>query len=85
MEVGDDVAELVPDEAGARALRHARDVAIEEVAHVLRRRDVDDRRADALEHADRVALVGRERTSRHDRSRLHYALGAGDGARLRRG
>ena len=83
VKVRDDAPLLVPDEARARALRHTHDVGAEEVAHVLRGRDVDDGRAHALEHRHRVALVGRQGPARHDGARLHGRGTAGDRALLR--
>ena len=77
-----DVAAVVPNKAGARALRHPHHVAAPKIAHVLDGRDVHDRGTAALEDANRRELVRRQRAA----GRRGAGLGRGGGftPRLRR-
>jgi hypothetical protein len=52
VEVGHHVAGIVPDEAGAGAARHGKDIARPDVTHQLRRGDVNHRPARFLEQFD---------------------------------
>ncbi len=70
VEVGHHVAGIVPDEAGAGAARHGKDIARPDVTHQLRRGDVNHRPARFLEQLDGGLLVCRQITTR-----CHRALG----------
>jgi hypothetical protein len=66
VEVGDDVAGVVPDKARASAARHGEDVARPDVAYQLCGGDVDHRGARFLEQFDGGFLVRRQiATRRH--------------------
>ena len=72
VKIRDDVSLPVPQKARARALRHLGH--LEEVDRALgERRDVDDRRARALEERDRGLLVLGEIAARDDDPRLGLA------------
>ncbi|OUC57323.1 hypothetical protein MWQ_19074, partial [Acinetobacter seifertii] len=64
------MAGIVPDEAGAGAARHGKDIARPDVTHQLRRGDVNHRPARFLEQLDGGLLVCRQITTR-----CHRALG----------
>jgi hypothetical protein len=76
VEVGDDVALVVPHEAGAGAARHLHHVHAEHVALRLQRGDVHHRGRDALEEIDVGLLVGGQWPARHDRARWGGFVGA---------
>lgn len=66
VEVSDDVAGVVPDEARASAARHGEDVARPDIAYQLCGSDVDHRGARFLEQFDGGFLVRRQiATRRH--------------------
>jgi hypothetical protein len=74
MEVGDDVALVVPHKTGARAARHLLHVHAEHVALHAQAGDVHHAGGIALEDVDVGLLVGRQRAARGDRAR--HGLGA---------
>jgi hypothetical protein len=70
VKVGNDVARIVPDEAGTRAGRHVEDAAAAEVEALPKRGDEDDGRAIGVEEFDRRFLVGGEIAARGDGARF---------------
>ncbi len=73
VEVGHHVAGIVPDEAGAGAARHGKDIARPDVTHQLSRGDVNHRPARFLEQLDGGLLVCRQITTRCHRSLGRFA------------
>jgi hypothetical protein len=74
VEVGDDVAGVVPDEARAGAARHGEDVARPDVAHHSCGSDEHHRGARFLEQFDGGSIVGRKSSRRPDRGRTHVRV-----------